>query len=49
MVGLLGQPECEAADHVASVLRKQREVNTGVEPGVSFSFNVKPYTLVVHS
>lgn len=43
MVGLPWQRECEAANHVVSVLRKQREVNTGVELGFSFSFNVRTY------
>lgn len=49
MVGLPWQRECEAADHAVSVLRKQREMNTGVEPGFSFSFNVRPYPIAVHS
>lgn len=42
MVGKTWQLECEAAHHTISTIRKQKEMDAGVQPAFSFLFSVEP-------
>lgn len=37
--------ECEAAAHIASIVRKQREMKVGIQLKVPFVFSLRPQTM----